>query len=89
MSALDFVYITRRRALELGFTHEGTLFGVSAWMMDVTTERLIACPKVPVLQVLTLIADGILKLATYFMSADQMIEAPIRVKRRIQLGAVR
>lgn len=28
---LDFLWITRRRALELGFTHEGTHMGIPVW----------------------------------------------------------
>lgn len=86
MSALDLLYIDRRRALDLGFTHEGTLFGVPAWMMDVSTEQVVACPKVPALQVWTLLVDGLLELAAHFMSADQTIKSPIAVKQRIPLG---
>lgn len=87
MSALDLIYIGRRRALELGFTHEGTLFGVPAWMIDVSAEQVTACPKVPALQLLALLADSLLELARFFVSTDRTIKAPIAVKQRIPAGA--
>lgn len=30
-AVLDFLWITRRRALEMGFTHEGSHMGVPIW----------------------------------------------------------
>lgn len=38
---LDHVYISRKRAIELGFTHQGRLFGVPVWVeFDPRTEDI-------------------------------------------------
>ncbi len=80
---LDHLFITRRRALALGFTHEGTLFGVPAWMMDVEHEAIVSCPKIPLLQLWALLADCAYEFASWFMYEDQQLASPIRVLRPI------
>lgn len=79
----DLLYITRARALELGATHEGTLFGVSAWFFGDDEDAPVCGPKVPALVLWTLFADAAYETATFFLPADQFIEAPIRITRRI------
>lgn len=84
MSVLDLIYITRRRALEMGFTHEGTLFGVPAWLIGGDEDELVGCPKVPALQLWCLLADSVLEALTYLMREDQVLEAPVRVRGPIE-----
>ncbi|HEY1035526.1 MAG TPA: hypothetical protein VGE09_11155 [Pseudoxanthomonas sp.] len=87
----DHLYLTRARAIALGFTHEGTLFGVPAWMRDVdgdpARDPIIACPKVPLLQLWAMLADAAYASATWFMFEDQVLPIPIRVLGKIPAEA--
>lgn len=76
---LDCLYLTRARAIALGFTHEGSLFGVPAWLIGEDDEMLFGCPKVPALQLWALVADLAYECATWFMFTDQVLEAPVYV----------
>lgn len=81
---LHLIYLPRRAAIAYGMTHEGTLFGVPAWMsVGSHDNELLAAPKVPVLQLWTLLADSVFELITWFMPADWTIESPIHIRKRI------
>ena len=84
---LNYLYITRAAALDAGLTHEGTLFGVPAWFDGDGDYVSMATPKLPILHAWCWLADKCFDLATYFMSADAVLESPISVKRRIPLEA--
>lgn len=79
----DHLYLTEKRAIEIGFTHEGTLFGVPAWLMNPTTDDLLGCPKVPALQLWAMIADWFFEFASNFIYEDESFELPIRVLREL------
>lgn len=87
----DHLYLARARAVAIGFTHEGTLFGVPAWMRDVDGDPegdpVIACPKVPVLQLWAMLADAAFEAATWFMWEDQVLAVPIRIAGPIRVQA--
>ncbi|WOH61920.1 hypothetical protein [Bradyrhizobium sp. BWC-3-1] len=81
----DYLYITKARALAVGLTHEGTLFGVPAWFADVSDERVgAATPKAPLLNAWCWLADKSFDLAAYFIPAGRVLVSPIHVKGRIQ-----
>lgn len=84
LRALDVLYITRERAQALGFTHEGTLFGVPAWFVATGNEdpEPLSCPKIPALQAYAVVASLLCDLATQFMRDDQEFEA-LRIGRRL------
>lgn len=50
-SILDWLYLTPERALEQGFSHHGTLYGIPAWVAPHPSEpyALYGAPKVPLL----------------------------------------
>lgn len=52
MNAFDLIYMTRKRAIAEGATHEGTHFGIPhwAWMHDENGDDLVACPKCGLLE---------------------------------------
>jgi hypothetical protein len=81
---LDHVYLTRARAIALGFTHEGTLFGVTAWMTEEPEDMIYGCPKVPALQLWAFLADLAYEFATWFMHEDQVLKSPIHVRGPIR-----
>lgn len=84
---LSLIYITRAQALAFGFTHEGTLFGVPAWMRDGdSVHDCYACPKVPVLQAWALFADSLYEFASWFMWEDQSLQTPIHIIGPIKPG---
>lgn len=77
---LHFIYLPRRAAIGIGFTYEGRMFGVPAWIaLGSHNNEIFACPKVPALMAWTLLVDAVMELATYFMTPDQCIETPIRI----------
>ena len=80
---LTLLYVTEAAARRAGLTHEGTLFGVPAWFGDVSDDSLVAAPKIPILQLWCMLADFLYQSATYFMSEDQYLEAPIRIGRKL------
>jgi hypothetical protein len=43
---LDFFWITRRRALEMGFTHEGRHMGVPVWCTPLPDSMDVAAKSV-------------------------------------------
>ena len=46
-------YMPKRIALQLGFTHEGTMFGIPSWLTEEDRYgQLMTCPKIPVLRYL-------------------------------------
>jgi len=75
-------YLTRKEAIKAGFQYEGTLFGVPAWFQTSSCESPAAPKFLPAVAWITL-ADLAYEAFTYLMHSDQMIEAPIRVTRRI------
>ncbi len=80
----DHLYLTRARAIALGFTHEGRLFGVPAWLCDVEQEHVFGCPKVPLLQFWGIFADVAFEAMTHFMSQDMELVA-VRVGEPIHV----
>lgn len=76
---LDLAYLTRARAAALGFTHEGALFGIPAWIMNPASEAPLICPKVPALQLACIALDAVLEFAAGFLRDDQCLATPIRV----------
>lgn len=83
MRLLDCLYLTRARAIALGFTHEGRLFGVPAWMRDVNSEAPICCPKILVLQFYAMACDWVFESFAAGMPEDATLETPLVVTRRI------
>lgn len=82
---LDYLYITKKRALAVGLTHEGTLFGVPAWFAgDDQGDIAMATPKAPVLHAWCKLADLFMEGLSYFTPADHVLVSPIHVKGRIQ-----
>ncbi len=77
------LYITKAEALEMGFTHEGTLFGIPAWFESERDDAGIA-PKFQPFQLWCWFADRCYEAATIFMRADQVLASPIRVTGRIE-----
>ena len=79
---LSFLYIAESDAIEAGMTHEGTLFGVPAWLVE-DGEMVNGTPKVPVLNLWCWLADSVLEAASYFMREDQEIPLPYRLGRKL------
>lgn len=89
MRLFDFVYLTERAAIEIGCTHEGSIFGVPAWLYfpePGNRDLVAAAPKVPVLQLVTVLCDMLLNLALFVLPADVYLEAPVEIGRRIHVG---
>ena len=67
----DRLYITRTRAVELGFTHEGTHFGVPVWvqyeegsdMMDMVATK-------------TGLLEWVITLGAYFLQMANLFREP-------------
>lgn len=84
INPLHLIYLPRSAAIAYGMTHEGTLFGVPAWVaVGEHDNEFMAAPKVPILQLWTLLADATLEALTYLLPADRSIEAPIRILKPI------
>lgn len=77
------LYITRQEALNAGLTHEGTLFGVPAYLAITSDYVVSGTPKVPVLVLWCMFADALYELASYFLRGHQVLQSPIRIERRI------
>lgn len=83
MNLTDWVYITERRALELGFTHSGSLYGVPAWVAEDGEDDFIACPKLTILQLYAVAIDTLFEWMTYFIPEDCTVETPITLGREL------
>ena len=79
----DWLYITQARALEIGLTHEGSLFGVPAWFAGDDDEIAHATPKLPVLHLWCMFADFCFEMASHLTPADRELVSPITVRARI------
>lgn len=75
--------VTRKAAIAAGMTHEGTLFGVPAWLKEESADLVWGCPKFLPLQVWCWLADKAFELFSYVVPEDMVLVAPIRLKRRI------
>jgi len=75
--------ITKQKAIEAGMTHHGRIFGVPSWVR-VTDEGVEGAPKFLPLLLWMVFADWLYDVASYFMSADRYIEAPLRVLEPIE-----
>ncbi len=83
----DLIYITKVRALEVGLTHEGHMFGVPAWFEDdgKNADEFFACtPKIPVLHLWCMLVDALLEVGSHFISGDKVLISPITVRGRIK-----
>lgn len=80
---LDFIYITKARALESGLTHEGSLYGVPAWFAEDNGDVAMATPKVPLLHAWCWLADKCFDLAAHFITDDTVLVSPIHITGRI------
>ena len=76
---LHWIYITKACALEVGMTHEGTLFGVPAWFQGDDDECSMATPKIPALHAWCMFADFCYATAAFFMPSDGVLVSPITV----------
>lgn len=83
MRLRDYLYLTRVRAVELGFTHEGRIFGVPCWMQDVDSDTPICCPKVVALQFYAIAMDWLFDAFAAGMPEDTELATPLYVIRRI------
>lgn len=77
-------YISKAVALQMGLTHEGSLYGIPAWFDGDDAMTVGAIPKCPALVIWCKLADLAYELVTYFMSSDSYIVAPIHVKGPIK-----
>jgi hypothetical protein len=74
-------HITKREALDAGFTHVGTLYGVPAYFAgNVQGEMVMAIPKVPLLHWYCMVAELIFDAFSYFLSADQKLMYPLKIE---------
>lgn len=83
----DLIYITKTRALEVGLTHEGHMFGVPAWFEDdgKNADEFFACtPKIPALHLWCMLVDWLLEMGSYLMDKDTVLVSPITVRGRIK-----
>ena len=77
------IYITEQEALEMGFTHEGTLFGVPAWFAG-DEDCPWAVPKFLPFVLWIKLCDLAYDAATYFVRPYECFVIPMHIKRRIQ-----
>lgn len=80
---LNYLYMTEDKARELGFTNEGTLFGVPAWLGDVqNTESINAVAKIPVMVFYFHLMDFFFQLFSDIF--NQEVDVPFTVGRSIE-----
>jgi hypothetical protein len=83
----DRLYITRDRAVALGFTHEGSLYGAPSWMIPEGDDAGVGVPKFVPLLAWVFLCEAAADLFTWFMTEDQVLKLPIHVRGRID-GAI-
>lgn len=76
------IYVDKATALEIGMTHEGTLYGMPAWLAK-SGDNFNATPKFPITIAWIWPVDRLYDLVSYFMREDQWMETPIRMTRAI------
>jgi hypothetical protein len=80
----ELVYISKAAAIGYGFTHEGWMFGMPAYLRDDGDDMVIACPKVGILQFLNLFLDSLMQFAAYFIPEDAVLVTPITFGEPLQ-----
>lgn len=78
------LFITKADAINDGLTHHGTMYGVPAWMRPVSGEGFMAVPKFYPFMLWCIFGDFCFNLASYFVSANNVLMTPIRVGNRIE-----
>lgn len=80
---VEFIYCSEAVARGLGLTHEGTIFGIPAWIGDVDNGDSVTCvAKVPAM----ILAIRAMDLAFDFFSwlTGQVVEIPLTIGRSIE-----
>ena len=82
------IYINKADALAAGLTHEGTLFGVPAWFVDVphSSDEAIGTPKFVPLIAYCIVANLAFAAAAYLLPVGTVLRTPIYIKGRITHG---
>lgn len=73
----DLIYLSERRAQEIGFTHHGSIYGVPAWMAERSDNEVVACPKFTVLQLYAMAADWFFARWVEFVPGDYTLITPM------------
>ena len=74
------LYLTKADAVELGMTHEGTLFGLPVYLGEVDNpEQFLAIPKIPVLVLWTVLCSKLFDFFAMFCHPDTEIVTPVVV----------
>jgi len=75
-----YLFLTKADALEFGLTHEGTLYGVPAFLGDVTNpDSFMAVPKIPALVLWIMFCNKMFQFFSNFVSEDTIIKTPMVV----------
>ncbi|MFT4410199.1 hypothetical protein ACLMOV_11270 [Stenotrophomonas muris] len=80
----ELIYVTKGDALANGMTHEGTLFGVPAWLRVDSEEQVTGTPKIPALHLWCWVIDQLLELTCCLLPRDCALVSPITVGREIE-----
>lgn len=79
----DLIYLSERRAQQLGFTHHGRIYGVPCWIAEKGPDQVVACPKITLLQLYAMAASWVFDQFTYFMMEDDELITPLFFGREI------
>lgn len=78
----SWIYVTESEAVEAGYTNEGMLFGVPAWLRDGEDGEFFATTKIPLLNYWCYALDAILEIGSYCFP-DAVIATPVHFGREI------
>jgi len=77
------LWITKEHAISLGMTHEGTLFGLPAWMNNDRGHIVGAVPKAYFMRWWPAMCDWLFDQASYFVPSHIELVSPIKTGQRI------
>lgn len=78
-----FLYLNETAAKACGMTHEGTLFGVPAWLVITGDNEVTGCPKLPILQLWCVAVDAAMEFALYFIPSNIEVATPVSIGRKL------
>lgn len=74
---MQWAYISRKAAIENGYTHEGRMFGCPAWFAAADNEYVRAVPKLVVLSLWCHVCNYLCTPEIVFLLSLVCIEGPI------------
>lgn len=74
---------SKQEAIDMGFTHEGRLYGVPVYLTEPTENHFFSCAKVEVLIFWIIFCDFLYDLAEQIIPEGKYLETPVKFGNKL------